>query len=98
MVAPVVGDTNLFIQRCCIISPATLIHTPVQIIARSLGSLASRNIFSSIPFSEKNSESMPISIAPIKSETIDNISNSTDSTIVDMYFLIKHTSDIVSFN
>ena len=38
MVAPVVGETNLFIHSCCIIRPATLIPTPVHRIARRWGS------------------------------------------------------------
>lgn len=37
MVAPVVGDTNLFIQSCCIISPATLMPAPVHRTARRRG-------------------------------------------------------------
>ena len=37
IVAPVVGDTNLFMHSCCIISPATLMPIPVHKTARSLG-------------------------------------------------------------
>lgn len=37
IVAPVVGDTNLLLHNCCIISPATLIPTPVHKMASSLG-------------------------------------------------------------
>ena len=38
IVAPVVGDTNLFAQSCCMISPATLIPTPVHNMASKRGS------------------------------------------------------------
>ena len=37
IVAPVVGDTNLFLHSCCIIKPATLIPVPVQRIANNRG-------------------------------------------------------------
>lgn len=46
IVAPVVGDTNLFMHNCCIIKPATLIPTPVHSIANRRGSLEIRNISS----------------------------------------------------
>ena len=39
MVAPVVGETNLFMHSCCMIRPATLIPMPVQRMASSRGSL-----------------------------------------------------------
>ena len=44
MVAPVVGETNLFIQSCCIIRPATLMPVPVQRIARRRGRREIRKI------------------------------------------------------
>lgn len=37
MVAPVVGDTNLLAQSCCMMRPAMLMPMPVQRMARSLG-------------------------------------------------------------
>ena len=37
MVAPVVGDTNLFMHSCCIINPETLMPMPVHRIAKSRG-------------------------------------------------------------
>ena len=33
IVAPVVGETNLFMHSCCMIRPATLMPTPVHSIA-----------------------------------------------------------------
>ena len=44
MVAPVVGETNLFMQSCCMIRPATLIPTPVHRMASSRGSRERRKI------------------------------------------------------
>ena len=44
MVAPVVGETNLFMHNCCIISPAVLMPIPVHRIASSLGILDTRKI------------------------------------------------------
>ena len=37
IVAPVVGEMNLFIQSCCMINPGTLIPIPVQRIASKRG-------------------------------------------------------------
>lgn len=37
MVAPVVGETNLLLQSCCMIRPATLMPTPVHKIASRRG-------------------------------------------------------------
>ena len=42
IVAPVVGETNLFAQSCCMMRPAMLIPAPVQRTARSLGRRESR--------------------------------------------------------
>lgn len=44
IVAPVVGEINLLLHNCCMISPATLIPIPVHKIARSRGSLEMRKI------------------------------------------------------
>ena len=38
MVAPVVGDTNLLLHNCCMISPATLMPIPVHRMASRRGS------------------------------------------------------------
>ena len=46
MVAPVVGDTNLFMQSCCMMRPATLIPTPVHSTASRRGSREIRKISS----------------------------------------------------
>ncbi len=37
MVAPVVGDTNLFMQSCCMMRPATLMPAPVHSTASRRG-------------------------------------------------------------
>ena len=37
IVAPVVGETNLFMHSCCMIRPATLMPTPVHSIASRRG-------------------------------------------------------------
>ena len=37
MVAPVVGETNLFMHSCCMIRPATLMPTPVHRMASRRG-------------------------------------------------------------
>ena len=53
MVAPVVGETNLFMQSCCIMKPATLIPILVHNIANSLGNLETMKIshcFTSVKF------------------------------------------------
>ena len=70
IVAPVVGETNLFIQICCMISPATLIPVPVQRIAKSLGSLDIKNIFI-VSISSLNKALGLTSNTPINKDTID---------------------------
>ena len=67
MVAPVVGETNLFMQSCCIIKPATLIPTPVHKIANSLGNLETIKI-SHCFASPENREDKLMSITPTKRE------------------------------
>ena len=73
MVAPVVGETNLFMQSCCMISPATLMPTPVQRMARSRGSREMRNTSrsSGSPVSRAAGR---ISITPTKSERTERMS------------------------
>ena len=44
IVAPVVGETNLFMQSCCMINPATLMPTPVQRMASRRGMREIRKI------------------------------------------------------
>ena len=80
IVAPVVGDTNLFIHSCCMIRPATLMPMPVQRIAKSLGILAKRKILSSIP--PASSVPMSISAAPTNKESTDKITSKNASTTV----------------
>lgn len=88
MVAPVLGDTNLFMQSCCMISPATLMPTPVHRIASSLGILARRKIFHSIPSGFSSNVPILISVTPTNSENTE-MSSSTDARImVGKYFLI----------
>ena len=69
MVAPVVGETNLFMQSCCIIKPATLIPTPVHKIANSRGNLETMKI-SHCFASPEDREDKLISITPTKGERI----------------------------
>ena len=88
MVAPVVGETNLFIHSCCMIRPATLMPTPVQRIASSLGSLEIRkiSICSVSPFSRPDKST---SRTPINSDQTDKIIRVTAKKIVKLYFLIS---------
>lgn len=44
IVAPVVGETNLLLHNCCIISPATLMPIPVHIMASKRGKRETKNI------------------------------------------------------
>ena len=73
IVVPVVGDTNLFMQSCCMISPATLMPMPVQRMASRRGIRASRKIFSSIP--PESSELIWISVAPTNRDSTDRIAS-----------------------
>lgn len=72
MVAPVVGDTNLFMQSCCMISPATLMPTPVHRIASRRGRRETTRIFN-CSRSPLNSDAKSRSITPTNRETIDRI-------------------------
>ena len=68
-----VGETNLFMQSCCMISPATLMPTPVQRIARSLGSREIRNTSRS-SVSPVSRAAGRMSITPTKSERTERMS------------------------
>ncbi len=87
IVAPVLGDTNLFIHNCCMISPAILIPTPVHKIASSLGSLEIIKILHCSASPLKSDDKL-ISITPTKSENIDKTSNITAKTMVNLYFFM----------
>ena len=87
IVAPVVGETNLFMHNCCIISPATLIPIPVHRIARSLGSLDITK--TSIACESIKKFFILISIAPIKSDTTDKTRRSIARVNVIIFFLIN---------
>ena len=94
MVAPVVGDTNLLLQSCCMISPATLIPIPVHKIARSLGSLDTTNIFNCSPLPASSSAGV-IFITPTNNDAQDTMSSKTAKTIVDKYAFIRSSPFII---
>ena len=81
MVAPVVGETNLFMHNCCIIRPATLMPTPVHKIARRRGKRETKKIFNCSRLPENKSEIF-ISITPTNREQTDKISKATDNITV----------------
>ena len=87
MVAPVVGETNLFMQSCCMISPATLIPTPVHKIASRRGNREIKriSIFSSSPLSRLAGVR---SRTPINSEQTDRTASMTVRKMVLLYFLM----------
>ena len=87
MVAPVVGDTNLFMQSCCIISPATLIPTPVHNMASRRGSREIKKI-SHCCVSPLNSPEAFTSKTPINREPKDKISKTTARIAVSKFRLI----------
>ena len=96
MVAPVVGDTNLLLHSCCIMSPATLIPTPVQRIASRRGRRDTKKISHKCRFPDRSSCSGS-SITPIKSEITDATSSRTTSNTVERYCLIV-LPPLISFN
>lgn len=67
MVAPVVGDTNLLAQSCCMMRPAVLMPMPVQRMARSLGK-REISMSSSDSISPESTSAGVMSAAPTKSE------------------------------
>ena len=81
MVAPVVGDTNLFMHSCCIIKPETLMPIPVQRMAKSRGRREITRI-SSCSVSPKNKPDKLTSSTPTKMDTIDKITSKTTSMMV----------------
>ena len=88
MVAPVVGDTNLLLHSCCMMSPATLIPMPVHRMASRRGSREIRKISSCSKLPASSSPGVR-SITPTNSEQQDNISSRAERTMVDRYGLIK---------
>lgn len=87
MVAPVVGETNLLLQSCCIISPATLMPTPVHKMASRRGRRDARKIFhcsASPPARLSRSRSM----TPMNRENRARISSATARMSVVKCFLI----------
>lgn len=82
MVAPVVGEINLFIHNCCMIKPATLIPMPVQRIANKRGKREIINIFHASIF-PVNKLFKSKSITPTNSETKDAPKRMSASIIVD---------------
>lgn len=87
IVAPVVGETNLFIHNCCMISPATLMPTPVQRIASNRGSLEIKKI-SSCSVSPRRRLDGVTSKTPTKSDHTDRMTSTIARTIVRPYFFI----------
>lgn len=87
IVAPVDGETNLFMQSCCIIRPATLIPTPVHRIARSRGNLEIIRISSCSKLPAKSSDGV-IVITPRNKDTADKIINMTNKNNVSRFSLL----------
>ena len=76
-----VGEINIFMQSCCIISPATLIPIPVHKIANKRGSLDIINISHCLT-SPLNRPETFISKTPTNNEAIDKIKRITIRQIV----------------
>ena len=95
MVAPVVGETNLFMHNCCMIRPATLIPTPVHRMASSRGSRERRKIshWSQFPDSRLGTSR---SITPTKREITDRNTSPTARRRVVVYRLMAGTPSLVS--
>ena len=96
MVAPVVGETNLFMHSCCMIKPATLMPTPVQRMASRRGNLEMRkiSICSAFPLSRLAGS---ISSTPINSDQTDKMTRTTKRKIVERWFLIGYRPFLVFF-
>ena len=90
MVAPVVGETNLFMHNCCMINPDTLIPTPVQRIASSRGSREIRKISqcSGLPESSPSSRT---STTPMNSDTTESTVRRKPKHRVDRYFVMTNS-------
>lgn len=67
IVAPVVGDTNLFAQSCCMMRPAMLRPAPASSTAASRGRREARNTSSKAGSPARSCEGV-MSMAPVKSE------------------------------
>ena len=87
IVAPVVGETNLFMQSCCIISPAMLIPTPVHRIAKSLGRREIKKI-SHCSISPDKSPLKLMSKTPTKRDHMERTSKLNARHIVKPYLLM----------
>ena len=72
MVAPVVGETNLFMQSCCMIRPATLIPDPGTTGSPAGGGRREIRKISSCSSSPDSSPDRFISITPRNSDQIDS--------------------------
>ena len=97
IVAPVVGDTNLLLHSCCIMSPATLIPIPVHKIARRRGRRETMKISNCSKFPD-NSSSGARSITPTKSEQQDKTASITDNIMVERNSLIVSSPSVIVSN
>ena len=88
MVAPVVGETNLLLQSCCMMSPATLIPTPVHKIASRRGRREIRKTFHRCASPDSRSEGV-ISMTPTKREQMEQRTSSVPKRRVDLDALIR---------
>ena len=91
MVAPVVGETNLFMQSCCMISPATLMPTPVHKMASRRGRREIRKMRMASPSPER-SEARSMSITPTNREHTLSTASRLASKTLDRCFLIADAS------
>ena len=91
IVAPVVGETNLFMQSCCMIRPEILIPTPVQRIARRRGS-RDLNRISICSKSPRSTPSGLSSITPRNSDTTDSTASNTARRMVRVFGFILGSS------
>ena len=82
MVAPVVGETNLLLQSCCIMSPATLMPTPVHRIASSRGRRETTKTSSWCRSPDNKSRGVR-SMTPTKSEQIASTTRASDRRMVE---------------
>lgn len=88
MVAPVVGETNLFMHSCCMIRPAALMPMPVQRIASSLGRREIRKTSqsSALPCSRSAGR---ISSTPTNNDTTDKTASASARRMVDRCLRMK---------
>ena len=101
IVAPVVGETNLFAQSCCMMRPAMLMPAPVQRIARSLGKREIRRS-SRLSASPERRDVNDTSAAPTRSDRRPTRSVSVRRMAVDLGMKVRKTmsgnpSDMVLF-